>query len=96
MRVMQAIQGIDVLHQLYRLRHTKNMPDAEVELIMRTFADNVQSYEQVVEVGLIYWFYLEDFHVCVLAALVTGLHDSFWRRITASQFRTLPPTRVGS
>lgn len=49
-RAMQAIQGFDVLHQLSRLRHAKNVPDAEVELIMRKIADSVQSYEQVVEV----------------------------------------------
>jgi hypothetical protein len=48
-RAMQAIQGFDVLHQLSRLRHAKNVPDAEVELIMRKIADSVQSYEQVVE-----------------------------------------------
>ncbi|KAF9225807.1 spindle pole body interacting protein [Gyrodon lividus] len=44
-----AIQGFDLLHQLSRLRLVKNIPDAEVELIVRTIADNVQSYEQVVE-----------------------------------------------
>ncbi|KAF7984698.1 hypothetical protein HWV62_12994 [Athelia sp. TMB] len=45
----QAIQGFDVLHQLYRLRHNKNMPDPEVELIMRAFAENTETYEQVTE-----------------------------------------------
>jgi hypothetical protein len=47
-----AIQGVDVYHQLSRLRHGKNLPDAEVELMMRTFAENLQSYDQVVEVGI--------------------------------------------
>jgi len=46
-----AIQGVDIYHQLSRLRHGKNLPDAEVELMMRTFAENLQSYDQVVEVG---------------------------------------------
>ena len=45
-----TIKGIDVVHQLYRLRTAKNLPDAEVELMMRSLAENVQSYEQVVEV----------------------------------------------
>ncbi len=45
-----AIQGFDVVHQLWRLRNTKSMSEAEVELIMRTMAENVQTYDQVVEV----------------------------------------------
>ena len=48
---MSAIQGFDVLHQLMRLRFSKNISDAEVELIMRTIAENVKTYEQVIEVG---------------------------------------------
>ncbi|KAF9236644.1 docking domain of Afi1 for Arf3 in vesicle trafficking-domain-containing protein [Melanogaster broomeanus] len=43
------IRGFDLLHQLYRLRLVKNVPDAEVELMVRSIADYVQSYEQVVE-----------------------------------------------
>lgn len=48
---MDAIQGVDIHHQLSRLRHGKNLPDAEVELMMRTFAENLQNYDQVIEVG---------------------------------------------
>ncbi|RDB24706.1 Protein mesA [Hypsizygus marmoreus] len=44
-----AIKGFDVLHQLFRLRHAKNLSDSEVLLIMRTLADNCRTYEQVVE-----------------------------------------------
>ncbi|TFY69315.1 hypothetical protein EVG20_g3200 [Dentipellis fragilis] len=44
-----ALQGFDVMHQLWRLRHAKNMNDLEVELIMRSMAENVQTYDQVVE-----------------------------------------------
>ncbi|TFY76670.1 hypothetical protein EWM64_g7339, partial [Hericium alpestre] len=44
-----AIQGFDVVHQLWRLRNAKSMSEAEVELIMRTMAENVQTYDQVVE-----------------------------------------------
>lgn len=47
-----AIQGVDIYHQLSRLRHGKNLPDAEVELMIRTFAENLQNYDQVVEVGV--------------------------------------------
>ncbi|KAG6813287.1 hypothetical protein H0H92_012442 [Tricholoma furcatifolium] len=44
-----SIKGFDVIHQLIRLRHGKGLSDAEATLIMRTLADNVKSYEQVVE-----------------------------------------------
>lgn len=53
MQATNAIKGFDVVHQLFRLRHTKNMTDTEVLVIMRTLADNVKSYEQVVEVSFI-------------------------------------------
>ncbi|KDQ58432.1 hypothetical protein JAAARDRAFT_193004 [Jaapia argillacea MUCL 33604] len=43
------IQGFDLGHQIWRLRHTKGIPDHEVELIMRTLVENVQVYDQVVE-----------------------------------------------
>lgn len=46
-----AIQGVDIYHQLLRLRHGKHLADTEVELMMRTFAENLQSYDQVIEVG---------------------------------------------
>lgn len=39
------------MHQLIRLRHGKALSDAETALIMRTLADNVKTYEQVIEVG---------------------------------------------
>ncbi|KAH7922767.1 spindle pole body interacting protein [Leucogyrophana mollusca] len=44
-----AMQGFDLVHQLSRLRLVKNITDAEVELIVRSIAENVQSYDQVVE-----------------------------------------------
>jgi len=50
-RATSAIRGFDVLHQLGRLRFGKNVPDAEMELIVRTIAENVKSYEQVIEVS---------------------------------------------
>lgn len=50
---MKAIQGYDVVHQLWKLRHGKNLSDAEVELIMRALVESVQTYEQVVEVFIL-------------------------------------------
>ncbi|KAF8973314.1 docking domain of Afi1 for Arf3 in vesicle trafficking-domain-containing protein [Flammula alnicola] len=44
-----AIKGFDVLHQLFRLRYTKNMLDSEALAIMRNLADGVKGYDQVVE-----------------------------------------------
>ncbi|KAN0131977.1 Docking domain of Afi1 for Arf3 in vesicle trafficking domain containing protein [Lactarius tabidus] len=44
-----AIRGFDVSHQLWRLRNVKHMQDAEVELIMRTMVDAVQTYDEVAE-----------------------------------------------
>ena len=46
-----AIRGFDVLHQLGRLRLSKNVPDVEMEAIARAIADNLKSYEQVIEVS---------------------------------------------
>ncbi|KAI0078370.1 spindle pole body interacting protein [Panus rudis PR-1116 ss-1] len=43
------IQGFDLSHQLWRFRHARRMADGEVELIMRTLAENVRTYEQVTE-----------------------------------------------
>lgn len=50
MLVTRPIQGFDLSHQLFRLKSGKNMSDAEAELIMRTFVEAVQTYDQVVEV----------------------------------------------
>ncbi|EGO29734.1 hypothetical protein SERLADRAFT_365750 [Serpula lacrymans var. lacrymans S7.9] len=44
-----AIQGFDLLHQMFRLRQAKSIADAEVELIVRTISENMRSYDQVVE-----------------------------------------------
>jgi hypothetical protein len=46
-----SFKGFDVLHQLFRLRYAKNISDDEVEVIMRTIAENVQTYDQVIEVN---------------------------------------------
>ncbi|KAJ7678700.1 stabilization of polarity axis-domain-containing protein [Mycena rosella] len=47
-QLMDAIQGFDVAHQLFRLRNAKSMSEAEVLAIMRSLADNVRTYDQVV------------------------------------------------
>ncbi|TFK25718.1 mesa protein [Coprinopsis marcescibilis] len=44
-----SIRGFDLTHQLMRFRHAKNMSDAEAVAVMKTLADNVKTYEQVVE-----------------------------------------------
>ena len=50
LKSQSPIQGIDVAHQLWKLRHARYMTDGEVELIMRTLAENIHSYDQVTEV----------------------------------------------
>lgn len=46
----KPIQNFDVYHQIVRMRSAKNMSDMEAEAITRMFVENVQTYEQVVEV----------------------------------------------
>lgn len=45
----KPIQGFDVYHQIVRMKTAKDMREREVELIMRSLVENVQTYEQVVE-----------------------------------------------
>lgn len=45
------IRGFDVVHQIFRLRHAKKMADLEVSMLMQNLADNVKTYDQVVEVS---------------------------------------------
>ncbi|KAK2463299.1 hypothetical protein APHAL10511_004954 [Amanita phalloides] len=44
-----SIKGVDILHQVLRLKNTKNIADTEVSAIMRMLADNTKTYEQVIE-----------------------------------------------
>ncbi|KAF7332587.1 Protein mesA [Mycena kentingensis (nom. inval.)] len=48
-QLLDAIQGFDVAHQLFRVRNAKHLSDGEMISIMRSLSDNVKSYEQVVE-----------------------------------------------
>ncbi|KAI0090336.1 docking domain of Afi1 for Arf3 in vesicle trafficking-domain-containing protein [Irpex rosettiformis] len=43
------IQGVDIAHQLWKLRHSKRMSEGEASLIYRTLAENTQTYDQVTE-----------------------------------------------
>ncbi|KAL4072499.1 docking domain of Afi1 for Arf3 in vesicle trafficking-domain-containing protein [Scleroderma yunnanense] len=49
LQATNAIKRFDLIHQLSRLRLIKNLPDSEVELIVRKISENVRTYEQVVE-----------------------------------------------
>jgi len=46
-----AIKGFDLVHQIFRLRYTRKMLDAEALAIMRTLANGVKTYDQIVEVS---------------------------------------------
>ncbi|KAK6996988.1 protein mesa [Favolaschia claudopus] len=48
-QLMDAIQGFDVTHQLFRMRNAKHMSDGEVTAITRTLAESIKTYEQAVE-----------------------------------------------
>lgn len=50
MQDASAVPGIDLLHQVNRLRQGRKMPTAEVEAIFRTLATTIRSDEQVEEV----------------------------------------------
>lgn len=45
----RPVKGMDIQHQIGRLRYGKNMPDGEVELIMRSMHACVRTYDQIVE-----------------------------------------------
>ncbi|KAI0703720.1 spindle pole body interacting protein [Cytidiella melzeri] len=49
MRAANPIQGVDIAHQLWKLRHSRRMSDREAVAIYRTLADNMQTYDQVTE-----------------------------------------------
>lgn len=92
MLATKPIQGFDLYHQIVRMKTAKNMLDQEVELIMRSLAENVQTYEQVVEVGatvrktlghgnlpfeLSYWHYCHSIlAVCFLSPSAYSISQS--------------------
>lgn len=85
-----SIKGFDILHQLFRLRYNKNMLDSEALAIMRSLADGVKTYDQVVEVGpnAIVLLASESF------ANAASCIASPWRRVDVS--RILPVSSKGS
>lgn len=91
-RATSPIQGFDVSHQLWRLRHAKKMSDGEVELIMRTLAENVQTYDQVTEL-----LSLLPPHHQGLLPLSFGLfhHQESTRDLTVAIFNELRSYFVG-
>ena len=52
---LRPIKGIDLHHQIARLRFGKKMPADEVEAILRKLKEGVQTDEQVIEVRLLVW-----------------------------------------
>ncbi|KAJ7848654.1 stabilization of polarity axis-domain-containing protein [Mycena olivaceomarginata] len=45
----KAHLGFDLSHQLFRMQNTKTLSDPEVSAIMRTLAENIKIYGQVIE-----------------------------------------------
>lgn len=48
---VRAIRGVDLHHQIARLRNSKKMSTEEVEHICRMLRDNVKTGEQIIEVS---------------------------------------------
>lgn len=102
----KPIQGFDLTHQLVRLKTVKNLPDAEVDLIMRTLVENVQTYDQVVEVCKVLslthlnfaWMILKTFHQYIIlllylsSPLVAFSTASVSWRASSDYFWIVPPT----
>jgi hypothetical protein len=68
------------------------MPDAEVDLIMRTIAANVQSYDQVVEVSGLPTSHAHGSYVFI----AFSVPDTARRWTPALELRFVPSTRVNS
>ena len=47
----RPVRGMDLHHQIMRLRSSKKMSDAEVEAVMRGLRDGVKTDEQIIEVS---------------------------------------------
>lgn len=47
----RAIKGVDLHHQIARMRNSKKLSSEEVEHICRMLRDNVKSDEQIIEVS---------------------------------------------
>lgn len=91
MQASSPIPGVDVNHQLWRLRHSRVMLDGEVEAIMRMLVENVQTYDQVTEVST-FLCRLDSLHSLnvILAAVIAPSTAS--SRSAAIKLWTVPPT----
>jgi hypothetical protein len=88
-----AIGGFDVLHQLSRLRLSKNVPDVEMEVITRSISENLKSYEQVIEVSEVIRLSViaHDQSVPASCPFITSR-----RRPPISEFGVVPSARIHS
>lgn len=75
---MRAIKNIDLQYQLSRLRSASFVPEDEVALIYHRLGEELQSYEQVVEVRRIIMG--ADSYIYLLMILAPSLYIHFWRR----------------
>lgn len=66
------------------------MPNAEVELIMRAFAENLQTYEQVIEARFLPVIHFHVLTIFIMAAL--GIPGAIGWWASPAQFRALSPT----
>ncbi|KAK7676155.1 hypothetical protein QCA50_020866 [Cerrena zonata] len=90
--VENPMQGFDVPHQLWRLRHAKRISDGEAELIMRNIAENLQTYDQVTEL----LSYLPPHHNGLLPLSFGLFHQSeIIRDLTVDIFNELRSYTVG-
>lgn len=83
--LIRAIKGVDLHHQISRLRNSKRMSGEEVEHICRMLRDNVKTDEQVVEVCL--KVHCHAFQVLLTPWTLTGVGPStvtLWRIAPAS------------
>ncbi|KAI0366822.1 spindle pole body interacting protein [Pilatotrama ljubarskyi] len=92
MMATNPIQGFDLPHQISRLRFAKNMPDGEAELIFRTIAENLHTYDQVTE--LLAWL---PPHLHGLQPLSFGLfhQQESVRELTVDLFNELRAYPIG-
>ena len=87
-----SIKSIDVLHQVLRLKNSKNISDSEVYLILRTLADNTKTYEQVIEVTRLPNRSPHN----LTSSTASFLPRAIWWKPDSFRILSPPSTRVGS
>ena len=85
----RPVKGLDLHHQISRLRLGKKMSNDEVEAVLRTLRDTIRSDEQIIQVG--------KRQIRLMMQALTFEHPAsdssaipFWRSL-AFGFRPLPP-----